>query len=554
MNTKDALMTTTLGLIAVIAIGTMTQLDNAFAETSNGYKMADGVEAIFTFTFKDGVEIHNFPVFKMGESIVDDAGVSFNVEGIIGESPHLHKALDEAYKYRMQTAASFNYDYRYFDVDVSFVKDGNTITALDYHDCTIENYSVDTLNDDYESYLSSKTGFAVVDIIDFECGGLNPHLTEESTTWKTSSIRETTEYAHLDYKYASDVKTFVTFDFDTGIEKIEFPYFEITSGFGESTDAVAAQFSVEGVVAHYPLLFEAIDNARVLAGTTYASNTDFDALVEFTQDGEVLRALDYRDCTVESAKITTLLDKEEGFTGKSGFALVNDIDFQCSGLAPINDKYMELYGDAPIWKISTLSNEQPNHEFPTTGDVHAVATFTFANGQEVVDFPNFDQGNILGLRAVDNNDKFSSGEGAGEKFVSRQFSSIPTFELAGIVGNTPLLYDTVDKNLKLQGNTGSHQNLDLFSVDIDLVVGGEVVRGFNYNECRVTDYVVQSQRDKEESYFKGFALSNTFDFECQGYHPNNPIYDAMHEVDAGKNISSMDLRDTQDWDRGFYVQ
>ena len=549
MNTKDALMTTTLGLIAVLAIGTMTQLDNAFAETNNGFKMADGVEAILTFTFKDGVEVHTFPVFKMGENIVDNSGVSFNVEGILGEAPYLYEALDEAYKYRLQTAGAFNYDYRYFDVDVSFVKDGNTIKSLDYHDCSIENYSVDTLNDDYESYLSSKTGFAIVDIIDFECGGLNPHLTEESTPWKTSSIRETTEYVDLDYTYASDVKTFVTFDFDTGIEKIEFPYFEITSGFGEDSDAVAAEFSVESIVTEYPLLFKAIDNARAISGTTYASNTDFDALVEFTQNGEVLRALDYRDCTVESAKITTLFDKEEGFTGKSGFALVNDIDFQCSGLTPINDNYMDLYGDALIWKTTYISNEQPNHEFPTTGNVHAVATFTFASGQEVIDFPDFDQNSIVGVRSAENQETKKNVDP-----VSRQFSVIPTFELAGIVGNTPMLYDTVDKNLKLQGQTGSHQNLDLFSVDIELMVGDDVVRGFNYNECRVTDYVVQSQRDKEESYFKGFALSNTFDFECQGYHPNNPIYDAMYEVDSGKNISSMDLRDTQDWDRGFYVQ
>ena len=69
MITKNAIMTTTFSLIAILAIGTMTQLDNAFAETSNGYKMADNVEAIFTFTFVDGIEVHNFPVFKMGENI-----------------------------------------------------------------------------------------------------------------------------------------------------------------------------------------------------------------------------------------------------------------------------------------------------------------------------------------------------------------------------------------------------------------------------------------------------------------------------------------------------
>ena len=542
-------MTTTLSLIAVFAIGTMTQLDNAFAETSNGFKMADGVEAIFTFTFKDGVEVHNFPIFKMGESIVDDTGVSFTVEGIINEAPHLYEALDEKYKYRMQTAGSFNYDYRYFDVDVSFVKDDNTITSLDYHDCTIEDYVIETLDDDYEAYLSSKTGFAVVDVIDFECGGLNPNYKMESTTWKDAHTRSYTEFVGLDYTYANDVVTYVTFDFDKGIEKIEFPHFEITSGFAEDTDSVTAEFSVEGTVTHYPLLFNAIDNARVLSGTTHGFNTDFDALVEFVQDGKVLRALDYRDCTVESAKITTLVDNEEGFTGKSGFAMVNDLDFECSGLTPINDGYMELYGDAPLWKTTYISNEQPNHEFPTTGNVHAVATFTFASGQEVIDFPDFDQNSIVGVRSAENQETKKNVDP-----VSRQFSVIPTFELAGIVGNTPMLYDTVDKNLKLQGQTGSHQNLDLFSVDIDLMVDGEIVRGFNYNECRVTDYVVKTERSKEENYWKGFPLVNTFDFECQGYHPNNPIYDAMYEVDSGKNISSMDLRDTQDWDRGFYAQ
>ena len=539
--------------ILAIAFGTFVNFD-AFAETTNGFKMADDVEAILTFTFKDGVEVHNFPVFKMGESMVDDAGVSFTSEGILGKAPHLHKALDEAYKYRMQTAGSFNYDYRYFDVDVSFVKDGNTIQSLDYHDCTIENYQVKTLDDDYEAYMSSKTGFAIVDLIDFECGGLDPNYKLESTSWKDELNRTITEFVDLDYSYANDVRTYVTFDFDRGIEKIEFPHFKIDNGFAESTDAVAAEFSVEAVVAYYPLLHDAIDNARVLGGTTYASNTDFDALVEFVQDGQVLRALDYRDCTVESAKITTEVDNEEGFTGKSGFAIVNEFEFQCSGLKPINPGYDKLYGDSPIWKVTSLRNELPNHEFPTTGNVHAVATFTFVNGQEIVDFPDFDQDSILGLRAVDNNDKFSSGEGSGEKFVSRQFSSIPTFELAGIVSNTPLLYDTVDKNLKLQGNTGSHQNLDLFSVDIDLMVDGETVRGFNYNECRVTDYVVETERSKEENYWKGFPLVNTFDFECQGYHPNNPIYDAMYEIESGNNISSSDLGNTQDWDRGFYVQ
>ena len=527
MNTKNAILTTTLSLIAIVAIGTMTQLDNAFAEES-GYKMADGVEAVFTFTFRDGVEVHKFPVFKMGENVVSDAGVSFSVEGVISSGPHLHKALDEAYNFRLQTSggSSFEYDYRYFDVDVDFVKDGQSIKTLRYHDCDISDYSVTTLTASYESYMSSSSGFAIVDSIDFDCGGLNSVAPVKATTWKTSATPTTTDFGTLDYKYANDVRTFVTFAFKDGIEKIEFPYFELTSGYEETSSTVPAEFNLEGVVGNYPLLYQAIDNARKVSGQTGSFNTDFDTLVEFVQDGKTLRALSFNDCRIGSAEITTQYDKEEGFTGKSGFALVHQIDFECAGLKPINSGLKALYGDTPVWKTSTLSNTQPNHEFPTSGNVHAVTTFIFLDGQEVIDFPLYIQGEVLAR-------------------------SNPTFELAGVVGNTPLLYKAVDQNLKLRSQTGLNQLIDEFSVDVELKVDGKTIRGFNYADCRVTDYVVKSQRDKEESYFKGFALTNELNFECSGYHPNNPIYDAMFVVDKAKNISSVDLRETHDWADGF---
>ena len=37
-----------------------------------------------------------------------------------------------------------------------------------------------------------------------------------------SSERTTTDFGTLDYKFASDVRTYVTFEFDDGIERIEF--------------------------------------------------------------------------------------------------------------------------------------------------------------------------------------------------------------------------------------------------------------------------------------------------------------------------------------------
>ena len=97
--------------------------------------------------------------------------------------------------------------------------------------------------------------------------------------------------------------------------------------------------------------------------------------------------------------------------------------------------------------------------------------------------------------------------------------------------------------------------LELFQVDIDLFYDDKTVRGLNYVDCRVVNYDVQTQRKGEESYFKGFALSNTFEFECLGYHPNNPIYDAMfNNYPKAKTISSTDLKRTDDWGPGFYVQ
>ncbi|MCV0431287.1 hypothetical protein [Nitrosopumilus sp.] len=527
MTCKNAKNIAIFSIVALCAIGSFG-ITNVFAEESEeattDYSMADDVEAIFTFTFRDGIEVHKFPIFKMGQNFVDNSGVSFTVEGIITKAPHLYKALDESFFYRLQTTggSSYEYDYRYFEVDVDFVKNGNSVKTLNYYNCEIEDYQVTTLNDDYESYLSSKTGFAVIDEIEFNCGGL-----EKSEHSKSRTVDRTlNDFGALDYTFANDVRTSVTFDFDDGMEKIEFPYFELVSGFAESADTVSAQFKVESVVGDYPLLYKAIDNARKVSGLGTAFNTDFDALVEFTKDGQVLRGFDFRDCIVESAEITTLSDKEEGFTGKSGFALVQEIQFQCSGLTPINDHLKTIKGDVPSWDNALIHNALPNHEFPTTNNVHAVATFTHLKGQEIIDFPIYDQGTVL-------------------------TRSNPTFTLTGIVTDTPLLYSAVDINQKLKGLTGTHQIVDVFEVDVDLMKDDEVIRGFNYVDCRVTDYVVESQRDKEESYFKGFALSNTINFECQGYHPNNPVYDAMFKVDKANTPSSKDLSNTQKWRPDF---
>jgi archaellin len=141
---------------------------------------------------------------------------------------------------------------------------------------------------------------------------------------------------------------------------------------------------------------------------------------------------------------------------------------------------------------------------------------------------------------------------AAEKFTRK--TTYPTLELRGVVGDYPILYNHVDDLMKVQGVAGT-SNVDLVDIDVDLVSDGKVIRGFNYNNCRAIDYTVETETNKEESYVKNkFALENIFEFECQGYHPNNPAYDAMFSVEKANTESTFDLRNTDRWGQGFTVR
>jgi len=419
------------------------------------------------------------------------------------------------------SGANYEYNYRLFDVDVDLARDGQTVRTLHYSVCQILNYKAVSLNSlDYESYTLPITGFAVVDQIEFRCGGVN------GETPKTIPFQNN-DYGEM-YDFAENVRTFITFEFNRGVEKIEFPSFELTSGYEEAEDSVRPSFSVEGVVQYYPLLYNAVDNARRVSGVGGGMNTDFNAHVEFSNGEKTLRAIDFIDCRVSGAIIDTKKDFEEGYTGKSGFAVVNEIDFDCAGLKPMNDGYDQFFGT--IWKPIFMENEQLNDSLRMAKGLRVMTTFTYNNGVETIEFPIFRQGNVFS-------------------------KSNPTFELEGIVGDYPLLYKRTDDNLKIQSASGSNSLIELFDVDVNFVTG-ELVRGFNYSNCRVVDYVVASAMNREENYIKGeFALENTFDFECKGYTPNNPMYDLMlNPYHESETISTNDLRKTDDWQQGFFIE
>jgi len=158
-----------------------------------------------------------------------------------------------------------------------------------------------------------------------------------------------------------------------------------------------------------------------------------------------------------------------------------------------------------------------------------MVTFTYADGIEVINFPIFEQQNVLDR-------------------------AYPSFTLTGIVGDFPMLYEKVDENLSIQNAQGA-SFVELFDVGVDLMYGEKSVRGFNYSNCRVIDYDVSSAMRAEESYVKGiFALENIFEIECLGYTTNNPAYDKMFETVKANNISTPDLRNTDLWGPLFTVQ
>ena len=530
MKTKFTFFTITLSVFVVMSV--LIPTFNAFAEENTRYKMADDVSATVTFLFRDGVETHEFPVFKTTSDFVSNVGTTFNVQSVVGGSPHLHKALDDSFKYRLMSSGgnSFEYDYKFFDVIVNFSKNSEVIRTINYYNCEVQEYKVETLNDDYESYgFYDNVGFAIVDDIDFRCGGVesNDHIIQKSR-YITNQVSY--DHSQTPFKFAEDARTFVTFKFDEGIEKIEFPIFELTTGFGEDDDA-GPSFHVEGIVSHHPLLDNAINQARMTNGITSPFNTDFEATVEFTNTGKVVRGLEFVDCRVSSFFIDTYQDKEEGYTGKRGFAVIEKTDFTCAGITPLNPSYDDIQGNEPVWSSIKMSNEYLTNSYNMGTGPHAIVTFTYNDGQEIIDFPMFEQGNMLNR-------------------------ANPTVKLVGVPGTYPLLYEHIDAAQKMgQKMTGINALTDLFDVDVNLVYGENSVRGFNYSNCRSVDYVVKTQHDKEESFFKGFSLTNEFHLECQGYHPNNPVYDAMFNTYAkADTTSTKDLRNTDTWKPGFYIK
>lgn len=181
-------------------------------------------------------------------------------------------------------------------------------------------------------------------------------------------------------------------------------------------------------------------------------------------------------------------------------------------------------------------------------NISTTAKFTFRDGTEIIPIQQFTQTSGFGTKTL-------TGADDPKAPSAKTGRQTPTFTLEKIVGSTPYLYEAADQAQKYQLNAGMEYPYKFFDVTVFVSVGGDVLRSFDYRDCKVTSYAVATRSDNEEGYAgKGFAVVDQFTFECGGYEPINPSMDKLKVVEHAKTISSSDLKSTDKWEPGFFKQ
>ncbi|GKS66847.1 hypothetical protein YTPLAS73_03940 [Nitrosarchaeum sp.] len=222
MNYKKTVTITTLSVIAVFAITSFTGLDIADIDAATvavqpeKFVFVEKISTTAIFSFRDGTEI--IPVQQFSQtggfgiatldatsrsknSANDVSGrkvPSFTMEKIVGGTPLLYHAADEAQKYALNFG--FEHPYRLFEVEVLVAQGGDVLRSFKYKDCQVVNYALITRADNEEGYTGK--GFAHVDQFSFECSGytpMNPGMdsmkkVETAKTIGTSDLKSTDQW------------------------------------------------------------------------------------------------------------------------------------------------------------------------------------------------------------------------------------------------------------------------------------------------------------------------------------------------------------------------
>ena len=180
----------TTAIVAVSVIATLTvaaimgfQITKVTAEEIKApeYLSAEGVTITAIFKFREGEELVPIEVFTQQKGFLRSEPFLFDAEKVVGNTPFLHKHVDEAFLYRNSELQK--QDENPFDVEIILNTGPYTKRAFTYTDCYVKNYNVVTLTDKEEGYFNK--GFATVEDYGFECRTMvmhNPSLEEMMTT------------------------------------------------------------------------------------------------------------------------------------------------------------------------------------------------------------------------------------------------------------------------------------------------------------------------------------------------------------------------------------
>ncbi len=145
------------------------------------------------------------------------------------------------------------------------------------------------------------------------------------------------------YNFAEDAVITGIFYFMDGTEISKFEVFRQISGFQAKEEFV---FQLEKIVGSNPLLHKEADRAFLYRNDQpeLKERYEFDVKIVISQGSEQKRAFEYTGCIISDYSVFTKTDNEEGWTlvRNSGFAVVDQFEFLCQNMGPLNPVYEEM--------------------------------------------------------------------------------------------------------------------------------------------------------------------------------------------------------------------
>ena len=166
------------------------------------------------------------------------------------------------------------------------------------------------------------------------------------------------------YNFAEDTVITGIFYFREGSEISHFEVFRQVSGF-QAKEAFV--FELQKIVGSNPFLHKAADEAFLFRNSPAErqDKTEFDVKIVISQGSEQKRAFEYFGCYLSDYSVFTKTDNEEGWTlvRNSGFAVVDQFEFQCQEMDLLNPVYEDMISnkdEADTESSMDYQNKQKN--------------------------------------------------------------------------------------------------------------------------------------------------------------------------------------------------